>query len=67
MNTEGCGEVQTPVRLPLGFHPLPGDPIVFRHAKAGEPAERFNEYLLVEKGKIVDRVKTYRGYGKCFF
>lgn len=67
VSTEGCGEVQTPVRLPQGFQPKQGDPIVFRHAKAGEPAERFNEYLLVEDGRIVDRVKTYRGHGKCFF
>ncbi len=67
VNTEGCGEVQTPVKLPQGFQPVPGDPIVFRHAKAGEPAERFNEYLLVEKGQIVDRVKTYRGFGMCFY
>ena len=63
--TEGCGEVQTPlsVRFPL----RPGDPVLFRHAKAGELAERFTEYLLVSGGKIVSRAKTYRGLDQCFF
>jgi len=40
--------------------------VLFRHAKAGELAERFNEYLLVAGGEIVDRVPTYRGLGCCF-
>ena len=67
VSTEGCGEVQTPLRVPSSVKLLPGDPVVFRHAKAGELAERFNEYCLVSGGKIVSRVKTYRGMGKCFF
>jgi D-serine deaminase-like pyridoxal phosphate-dependent protein len=41
--------------------------MLFRHAKAGELAERFNEYLLVSGGRIVSRAKTYRGLGDCFF
>jgi D-serine deaminase-like pyridoxal phosphate-dependent protein len=45
----------------------PGDPVLFRHAKAGELAERFNEYLLVEGDRIVSRAATYRGLGLCFF
>ena len=44
-----------------------GAPVLFRHAKAGELAERFNEYLLVSQGKIVSRAKTYRGLGLSFF
>jgi len=67
ITTEGCGEVQTPLRLPAGVTLEPGQPAVFRHAKAGELAERFDEYLLVSGGEVVDRVPTYRGLGRCFF
>lgn len=64
---EGAGEVQTPLKLPGKRPDLHlGDPIFFQHAKAGELAERFNEFCLVEGGRIVDRVKTYRGEGKAF-
>ena len=64
---EGAGEVQTPLRLPrkrpaLGI----GDPVFFQHAKAGELAERFNEFYLIRGMDIVDRVKTYRGEGRAF-
>ena len=65
--TEGAGEVQTPVRVPAGIALEPGDPLLFRHAKAGELCERFNELLLIERGAVVDKVATYRGDGKCFF
>ena len=65
--TEGAGEVQTPVRVPAGVALAPGDPLLFRHAKAGELCERFNELLLIEGGAVVDKVATYRGDGKCFF
>lgn len=64
---EGCGEVQTPLRLVRDGEVAIGDPVLFRHAKAGELAERFDEYLLVSAGKIVGRAKTYRGLGRCFF
>ena len=67
VGTEGAGEVQTPVRLPAGVSLAPGDPLLFRHAKAGELCERFNELLLVRGGAVVDCVATYRGDGKCFF
>lgn len=64
---EGAGEVQTPLKLPAGHPPLEiGAPIFFQHAKAGELCERFNHLLLVKKGQIVDRVKTYRGQGYAF-
>lgn len=66
LDREGAGEVQTPVQgaaadlLPLG------SAIVFRHAKAGEIMERFNEVVLVRGSTIVDRLRTYRGEGWCF-
>lgn len=67
VGAEGCGEVQTPLKLGEGVALRAGDPVLMRHAKAGELAERFNEYLLVEGGRIVDRVPTYRGLGRSFF
>jgi D-serine deaminase-like pyridoxal phosphate-dependent protein len=63
---EGAGEVQTPVTGPgtaaLGL----GDPVFFRHAKAGELAEHTAAYLLVRGDRVVDRAPTYRGLGKTF-
>ncbi len=67
VTNEGAGEVQTPVRLPAGAALAPGDPLLFRHAKAGELCERFNELLLIAGGRVVDTVPTYRGDGRCFF
>jgi D-serine deaminase-like pyridoxal phosphate-dependent protein len=64
---EGAGEVQTPLTLPADAPPLAmGDPVFFQHAKAGELCERFNHLLLIEGGRIVDRVPTYRGLGYAF-
>jgi len=63
---EGAGEVQTPVRLPRGVDLELGDPIFFRHAKAGELAEHFTEYHLVRGDHVEARVATYRGLGRCF-
>lgn len=63
---EGAGEVQTPVQLPPGVSVALGEPIFFRHAKAGELAEHFNEYLLVRGDRVVERAPTYRGLGHCF-
>jgi D-serine deaminase-like pyridoxal phosphate-dependent protein len=37
-----------------------------RHAKAGELAERFNQYYLVEDDAPARPVPTYRGEGQCF-
>ncbi len=67
VSAEGCGEVQTPLRVPAGSDLALGQPVLFRHAKAGELAERFAEYLLVRNGEIVDRVPTYRGLARTFF
>lgn len=65
---EGCGEVQTPLILPRALQGglNVGDPIFFRPAKSGELAEHFWEYLLLQDGRVVDRIKTYRGLGLCF-
>jgi len=61
---EGAGEVQTPIKY-SGMLNL-GDPVLFRHSKAGELCERFNELNLFQGDKIVGQVPTYRGEGKCF-
>jgi D-serine deaminase-like pyridoxal phosphate-dependent protein len=63
---EGAGEVQTPVRLPKNIDVPLGAPIIFRHAKAGELAEHFDEYLMIQGTGIVGRAKTYRGAGQNF-
>lgn len=54
-----------------GAHDLRvGDVVWFRHAKAGEAAERVNEYLVVDRRggtlSVVDSWPTYRGEGKAF-
>jgi D-serine deaminase-like pyridoxal phosphate-dependent protein len=67
ISTEGCGEVQTPLRLPADLALAPGEIVLFRHAKAGELMERFNEVLLVSGGKIIGRAKSYRGMERSFF
>jgi D-serine deaminase-like pyridoxal phosphate-dependent protein len=66
LGMEGAGEVQTPVKLPPGVDLRLGDPIFFRPAKSGEPAEHFAEYLLVRGAAIEARARTYRGLGQCF-
>jgi len=64
---EGAGEVQTPLHAgPSTPRIAIGAPVLFRHAKAGELAERFDEYLLIEHGRLVGAEPTYRGLGKCF-
>lgn len=63
---EGAGEVQTPVELGPGVELALGDPVFFRHAKAGELAEHFTEYLCVRGSRVEARAPTYRGLGQCF-
>ncbi|HWW67186.1 MAG TPA: amino acid deaminase/aldolase [Solirubrobacterales bacterium] len=63
---EGAGEVQTPLLGTPATELQIGDRVYLRHAKAGELCERFNTLHLVENGKIVDEVPTYRGEGKTF-
>jgi D-serine deaminase-like pyridoxal phosphate-dependent protein len=63
---EGAGEVQTPLLGAAAASLSPGDRVYFRHVKAGELCERFNNLYLVEGGEIVDEVPTYRGEGHAF-
>lgn len=63
---EGAGEVQTPLRCPRGLQFELGDPIFFRHAKAGELCERFPKLYAIAGDAIVDEYLTYRGEGECF-
>jgi D-serine deaminase-like pyridoxal phosphate-dependent protein len=64
--TEGAGEVQTPVRGAAAAALRPGDRVWMRHAKAGELAERFTHYQLLDSSDQVTAVPTYRGEGQCF-
>ncbi|MEP7120550.1 MAG: alanine racemase [Byssovorax sp.] len=66
LGMEGAGEVQTPLRVPAGLDLALGAPVFFRHAKAGELAEHFQEYLLVRGDRIEGRAPTYRGAGHRF-
>jgi D-serine deaminase-like pyridoxal phosphate-dependent protein len=69
LSLEGAGEVQTPLEVDgsrMTTALALGDPVFFRHAKAGELAEHFPEYLLVRADRIEGRAPTYRGLGKCF-
>lgn len=61
---EGAGEVQTPLRRGKGAPQLwLGDPVFFRHAKAGELCERVDALVVVQGDRVVDRWPTYRGLG----
>ncbi len=66
LSFEGAGEVQTPLAVPEGVDIPLGYPVIFRHAKAGELAAHFPEYLLVRRDTIESRAKTYRGAGQWF-
>jgi D-serine deaminase-like pyridoxal phosphate-dependent protein len=63
---EGAGEVQTPLLGDRADGLAIGDRVYMRHAKAGELCERFASLHLLEGGRIVDEVPTYRGEGQCF-
>ncbi len=63
---EGTGEVQTPVAYDGPERLALGDPVLFRHAKAGELGERFRSLVLVAGGRAVGEARTYRGQGECF-
>jgi D-serine deaminase-like pyridoxal phosphate-dependent protein len=64
--TEAAGEVQTPVRYHGPTALALGEPIFFRHAKAGELCEHFRTLHLISGGRVVEVVPTYRGEGQCF-
>jgi D-serine deaminase-like pyridoxal phosphate-dependent protein len=61
---EGAGEVQTPVRYTGPEAIQLGDPIFFRHAKAGELCERFDRLVVIATGAAIVEFPTYRGEGQ---
>ena len=63
---EGAGEVQTPLLGPAARALRIGDRVWMRHAKAGELCERFDVLHLVQGGRRVATVPTYRGEGRAF-
>lgn len=64
---EGFGEVQTPFKILDNKVKIDlGDPIILRHAKAGELAEHFNNYHFFKNDKVVSIEPTYRGFGLSF-
>ncbi|MBA2946379.1 amino acid deaminase/aldolase [Streptomyces himalayensis] len=63
---EGPGEVQTPLLGGPADDLLIGDKVWFRHAKAGELCERFEELHLIQGETVTATVPTYRGEGRTF-
>lgn len=63
---EGPGEVQTPLLGKAANAISLGDPVWFRHAKAGEIAEHTQEVIAVRGGDIIAHWPTYRGKGLIF-
>ncbi|CAM3611063.1 amino acid deaminase/aldolase [Kibdelosporangium persicum] len=66
LGLEGAGEVQTPVVGKAADTLKLGDRVWMRHSKAGELAERFQDYHLVRGDRIERTVPTYRGEGVNF-
>jgi D-serine deaminase-like pyridoxal phosphate-dependent protein len=63
---EAAGEVQSPLRGPGAAALRVGDRVWLRHTKAGELSEHLDEFAMVDDGKIVETMPTYRGEGKAF-
>lgn len=63
---EEAGEVQTPLRGDAARELAVGDRVFFRHVKAGELSEHLDEFALVQDGRILATIPTYRGEGKVF-
>lgn len=66
LTMEGAGEVQTPVVGRAADELRVGDRVWLRHTKAGELAERFAEYHVIEGDRVTRTVPTYRGEGRAF-
>ncbi|MEH3032599.1 MAG: amino acid deaminase/aldolase [Aeromicrobium erythreum] len=66
IGTEGAGEVQTPVKGAAARDLRVGDRVLMRHAKSGEPFERFDTVAVVAADGTVTTTPTYRGEGKNF-
>lgn len=64
--SEGAGEAQTPLLGAVADTLAIGDRVWFRHAKAGELAERFDTFYLVRGERLAGSAATYRGDGKTF-
>jgi len=63
---EAAGEVQSPLRGAAAAALQVGDRVWLRHTKAGEISEHLNEFAVVDDGRIVETLPTYRGEGKAF-
>jgi D-serine deaminase-like pyridoxal phosphate-dependent protein len=63
---EMAGEVQSPLTGRAAAALTVGDRVWLRHTKSGELSEHVNEFAVVDGGKVVDIVPTYRGEGKAF-
>lgn len=66
LDSEGAGEVQTPVAYDGPRSLSLGDLVFLRHAKAGELCREFEHLHVIEDGALVDRYPTYRGDGRWF-
>lgn len=66
VRSEAAGEVQTPVRGAAADGLALGDRVWMRGAKAGELLERFDHVHLVQQGRLVETVPSYRGEGQNF-
>ncbi len=62
---EMAGEVQTPLLGEVGELGI-GDPVFFRHAKAGELCEHFLGLWVFSEQGDAELWPTYRGEGHCF-
>ena len=65
LKNEGAGEVQTPLQDKNNKLQI-GDTVYFKHAKAGELCERFNELHARRETKYSGAFTTYRGDGECY-
>jgi D-serine deaminase-like pyridoxal phosphate-dependent protein len=63
---EMAGEVQTPLTGPGAASLKIGDRVWLRHTKAGELSEHLDAFAMVENGRVVETVATYRGEGRVF-
>ncbi|MDY7543096.1 MULTISPECIES: alanine racemase [unclassified Cryobacterium] len=63
---EAAGEVQTPLSGPGAAALDVGDRVWLRHTKSGELSEHVTEFAVVDDGRVVDLLPTYRGEGKAF-
>ena len=66
LRNEAAGEVQTPVQGRGADALAIGDRVWMRGAKAGELLERFDHVHVVQQGRLVETVRSYRGEGQNF-